>query len=159
MRPRKDKRAQFLAIVEAWRKAVEAPPIKLVRSYDDRCLIEATDDWLRWLDVSPAVEPWKRGIARHKPFGGKAKTAIRGVRGVRVFGAVQIIVHLYEGRFYLEIDFDRVNPGRGLLPAIGHAGEWLWLRRSWLRFRPKYKTDPWRIAELMRRNGIKVERV
>lgn len=159
MKPRRDKPAQFRAILGAWRKAVDAPPIKLVRSYDDRCLIEATPDWLKWLTESLAVEPWKRGIARHKPFGGKAKTAKWGVRGVRVFGAVQIIVHLYKGRLYLEIDFDHFNPGRGLAPAIGHAGEWMWLRRSWLIGRPKYKTDPYHIAALMRRDGIKVESV
>lgn len=159
MRPHRDSSEQFLAIFRAWRYHVGAPSIVLVKSLADRCLIEATDDWLKWLTESSKVEPWKYGIARHKPFGGKAKTAKWGVRGIRIFGAAQIIVHLYKGRLYLEIDFDRVNPGRGLLPALGHAGEWMWLRRSWLIFRPKYKTDPWRIARMMRRDGIKVHAV
>ena len=159
MKLRQDKPAQFLANVEAWRAAVGAPLIILIKSSDDRCIVKARDNWLRWLSESPAVEPWKRGIARHKPFGGKVKTVKWGVRGIRIFGAVQIVVHLYEGKLYLEIDFDLANPGRGALPAGIHVVEVVWLRRSWLVGRPKYKTDPYRIAELMRKDGIEVEAV
>ena len=158
---------QFLACFHGWRKHFRAPPIDLFgKPREDRCLIRATHEWTDWVEANShgpfrCLAPWNRSIAAHKPLGGPAVTAAFGWRGTRVFGAIQIIQHHTQFDDYLEIDFDLSNPGRGFAPAVGHAAEWLWLRRSRIRgwSRAPHKTNPYRIARMMRRDGIEVERI
>ncbi len=176
MRPQRNRQAakadrklraqlQFLACFHGWRAHIHAPPIDLFgKPREDRCLIRATHEWTEWVEANShgpfrCLEPWSRGIAAHKPLGGPAVTAAFGWRGTRVFGAIQIIQHHTELDSYLEIDFDLFSPSRGLLPLIGHSMEWSWHRVPLLWGGRKKKTSPWRIAELMRRDGIEVERV
>ncbi len=171
MKRRRDKPAQFLACFQGWREHFRAPPVELYDepgarpSREDRCLIRATGEWIDWIDAHShgpyaSIRSWNRGIHRHNPLGLEDSTAMQGWRGTRPFAAIQIILHGPPERSeFFEIDFDLANPGRGVLPAVGHAVEVVWLRQSWLIGRPKRKTNPYRIARMMRRDGIEVEAV
>jgi hypothetical protein len=171
MRRTKDKLAQFLACFEGWCKHFRAPAVELYDepgahpSREDRCLIRATGEWLEWLEANsqgpyPCIQTWDHGIGQHNPLDLEDETAMQGWRGTRTLAAIQIILHGPPEKFiFLEVDFDLANPGRGLLPLIGHGVEWLWLRLPRLIRRPTRKTNPYRIARMLRRAGITVERV
>ena len=177
MRRTEDRPAQLLKCFAGWREHFRAPAVELYDepganpSREDRCLIRATGEWLEWLEANsqgpyPCLWRWNHGIARHNPLESLYPSAVTGWRGTRPFAAIQIIHHSpfhLPGETWpllpevLEVDFDLSNPGRGLLPAVGHAAEWLWLRLPRLIRRPTRKTNPYRIARLMRRAGIDVE--
>lgn len=152
--------------VRGWCKHFRAPAVKLFHApREDRCLIQATDEWLKWIDANSqgpfaCLHSWNRSIRRHNPLGLDQATAREGWRGERPFGAIQIILHHLVGKSeFLEIDFDEAGPGQGLLPAAWHGIEVVRLRLPRLIGRPKWKTNPYRIARLLRRSGIEVERV
>lgn len=171
MKCKRDKPAQFLACFEGWCRHFRAPPVQLYDeaganpAREDRCLIRATGDWVQWLDANSqglyrCLQPWDLGIARHNPLGLDSRTALQGWRGTRPFAAIQIILHGPPERFIvLEIDFDELNAAGGLLPLIGHGLEWAWYRLPQLIGRPQRRTNPYRIARMLRRRGVPVERV
>ncbi len=175
MRRTEDRPAQFLACFAGWCKHFRAPAVELFgEPREDRCLIRATPEWLAWIEANSqgperCLQIWDHGISRHNPLESLYPSAVTGWRGTRPFAAIQVIHHspfhfpaeawpLLPPEF-IEIDFDLSNPGRGLLPAAGHAAEWLWLRLPRLIGRPTRTTSPRRIARMLRRAGINVERI
>ena len=135
MRPRRDKSVQFLECVRGWCKHFRAPAVVLFHPpRKDRCLIQALDEWLEWIDANSqgpfaCLHPWGLGIRRHNPLGMDYVTAQEGWRGTRPFGAIQIILHeLFSGNKFLELDFDEAGPGQGILPAAWHGVEVVRLR-------------------------------
>ncbi len=171
MKPRRDKPAQFLACFQGWCEHFREPLVELYDepgarpARDDRCLIRATSEWIDWIDANShgygrCLQNWNLGIHRHNPLELDDPTAMQGWRGTRPFAAIQIILHgPPERSIFLEIDFDEAGPGQGVLPAIWHGVEVVRLRLPRLVGLPKWKTNPRRIARMMRRDGIEVEAV
>ncbi len=177
MRRKKDRPAQFLACFEGWCQHFLAPPVELYDeagvnpSREDRCLIRATPEWLQWIEANSqgpfrCLQPWDHGIIRHRPFTRARRTAVEGWKGERFFAAIQIIRHdpqlgvekpiLPEA---LEVDFDVIGAASGSAGLGGHALEWFIQRLPRFLRRPKKRTNPYRIARMLRWRGIKVERV
>jgi len=153
------RKAQTKANVEAWlcnfyqvRRWSDygCQTVEIIESREDRCLLSYSPEFEAWLQA--IMDRWDLLIGKHKPIG--RKTAVKGWRERIAKWAAQIIHHydVEVGPFF-EFDFDPHNPNWGLFYTILHikdaAKEKLTGRR----------VDPFKVAEALRKRGIKVSDV
>ena len=104
----------------------------------DRCFFRRDEHTLRQLRVLEA-----RGVLEHRWAGNHGKDIYMAFRECVPRCAAQVIVHADE----IEVDFDLWQPW-DVVGWIGHGWEVMTNR---LR---KRKTDPFRVAEMLRKRGI-----
>jgi len=133
--------AQCAANIRAWAAHhgwAEHTPSRAAR---DRCYFPRTDALLADIRILVEKNPPVLLKAPAKNHGKSVEVGYReDVAGV----SAQVIIHATE----VEIDFDFHNPTRDVVGAIGHLGE-VFVNKIRRR-----KTDPFRVAGLLKKRGI-----
>ena len=120
---------------------LEIPVIQM--TLIDRCVFLKNFQFITNFELvaKDHFEPWKLGIGKHAKVLGT--TAMRGWREKAPWNSMQVIEHYS----LIEIDFDRANPGYGILPFVIHGFEWL----------IPGKTNSFGVKKGLEKRGIKVK--